>query len=48
MGAIIGSFIGQRFDGTVLPLALGYFVIGLLVSWIVYRTEGKLMLLGRV
>ena len=48
MGAMIGSFIGQRFDGTVLPLALGYFVIGLLVSWIVYRTEGKLMLRGRV
>ena len=44
MGAMIGSFIGQMFDGTVLPLTLGYFVIGLLVFWIVVRTEGRLLL----
>ena len=48
MGAMIGSLIGQMFDGTVLPLALGYFVMGLLVLWIVVRTEGRLWLLGRV
>ncbi len=44
MGAIIGSIIGQMFNGTVLPLALGYFVIGLLVLTIVYHAEGRLYL----
>jgi DHA1 family bicyclomycin/chloramphenicol resistance-like MFS transporter len=27
-GALIGSFIGQSFDGTVRPVALGYFLTG--------------------
>jgi DHA1 family bicyclomycin/chloramphenicol resistance-like MFS transporter len=44
MGAMIGNLIGQMFNGTVLPLAVGYFLIGLLVLWIIYRTEGRLWL----
>ena len=43
-GAIIGSQIGQAFDGTVLPLSLGYWVIGLAVLLVVYWTEGRLPL----
>lgn len=44
MGAMIGSFVGQMFNGTVLPLAIGYFLTGVLVLWIVVRTEGRLLL----
>lgn len=29
-GVIIGSFIGQQFNGTVIPVAMGYFAMGVL------------------
>ena len=29
-GALLGTFVGQHFDGTVTPVAAGYFVFGLL------------------
>lgn len=44
IGAILGSIIGQAFNGTVLPLALGYWLIGLLVLATVFWTEQRLPL----
>ncbi|HVG47867.1 MAG TPA: multidrug effflux MFS transporter [Rubellimicrobium sp.] len=28
LGALLGGFVGQQFDGTVVPTAAGYFVLG--------------------
>src|SRR5690606_26849911 len=39
-GALIGSFIGQQFDGTVGPMTLGFTVCGALAIAIVFWTEG--------
>ena len=44
IGAILGSLIGQAFNGTVLPLTLGYWLIGLLVLATVFWTERRLPL----
>lgn len=44
MGAILGSMIGQAFDGTVLPLSVGYWCLGVLVLAIVFWTERRLPL----
>ncbi len=42
-GAVIGYMIGQAFDGTVLPLTLGFAVTGIIALVIVLVTEhGKL------
>jgi DHA1 family bicyclomycin/chloramphenicol resistance-like MFS transporter len=42
-GALLGLAIGQSFNGTVLPLTLGYFVLGSLSLGVVLITErGKL------
>lgn len=42
-GVLLGLVIGQSFDGTVLPLTLGYFVLGLGALLVVLVTErGKL------
>ena len=42
-GAIIGVIIGQSFDGTTVPVAAGFFIIGLLSMLVVFITEhGKL------
>jgi DHA1 family bicyclomycin/chloramphenicol resistance-like MFS transporter len=38
-GALIGFFIGQAFNGTVIPLTLGYLVCGLIGLIIVLVTE---------
>jgi DHA1 family bicyclomycin/chloramphenicol resistance-like MFS transporter len=38
-GALIGFYVGQQFDGTTLPLALGYVICGLLALLIVLVTE---------
>ena len=38
-GAIIGGSIGQMYDGTTLPLSLGYLVCGLLALVCVFITE---------
>jgi DHA1 family bicyclomycin/chloramphenicol resistance-like MFS transporter len=38
-GALIGFYVGQQFDGTTLPLALGYVSCGLIALLIVLVTE---------
>jgi DHA1 family bicyclomycin/chloramphenicol resistance-like MFS transporter len=38
--ALIGIFIGQNFNGTLVPLSLGFFACGLLAMLIVTITEG--------
>jgi DHA1 family bicyclomycin/chloramphenicol resistance-like MFS transporter len=37
---VVGSLIGQSYDGTTLPLAIGYLCIGVAVLGIVYVVEG--------
>jgi DHA1 family bicyclomycin/chloramphenicol resistance-like MFS transporter len=27
-GAVLGTMIGQAYDGTILPIAAGYFILG--------------------
>ncbi len=44
---IVGSIIGQAYDGTTLPLALGYLGIGIAVLGIVYFTEGRRLFQAR-
>ena len=39
MGALLGLAIGQAFDGTVLPLGLGYLALSILVVLVVFWTE---------
>lgn len=42
-GAVLGSMIGQAFDGTVLPLLIGYVALGAASLIVVFWTEhGKL------
>lgn len=42
-GALLGTFIGQHFDGTLIPNALGYFCMGSLVLiCILIAEKGKL------
>ena len=38
-GALIGAFIGQNFNGTVVPLTLGFSLCGLAALAIVLATE---------
>jgi DHA1 family bicyclomycin/chloramphenicol resistance-like MFS transporter len=41
--AAIGVFIGQSFDGTTVPVAAGFFIIGIVSMLVVLVTErGKL------
>ncbi len=39
MASVIGTVIGQSFDGTTVPLYVGYFVCGMLAIAIVFITE---------
>ena len=39
VGALIGFYIGQHFDGTVVPLTVGYAVLGFVAILIVFITE---------
>ena len=39
-GAVLGALIGQAFDGTTVPLYLGFLVAGLGALMIVALTEG--------
>lgn len=42
--ALVGLYIGQQFDGTTVPLTLGFFVSGLVVLAIITWTEkGKIL-----
>ena len=46
-GALIGSFTGQHFDGTVTPVALGYLSMGLLaIGCALVAEKGKLFGVG--
>ena len=39
VGALLGFYIGQHFDGTVVPLTIGYSVLGFVAIAIVFVTE---------
>lgn len=39
-GALLGFFVGQHFDGTAVPLTLGFAIYGAFAFAIVYVTEG--------
>jgi MFS transporter, DHA1 family, multidrug resistance protein len=46
-GAVVGAGIGQMFDGTVLPLSLGFFAVGMLALVCVLIAEnGRLFTVG--
>ncbi len=46
-GALIGSFIGQQFNGTIIPVAAGYFSMGILaLICILIAENGKLFGVG--
>ncbi|MEQ1718462.1 MAG: multidrug effflux MFS transporter [Hyphomicrobium sp.] len=47
VGALAGGLIGSAFDGTVLPLALGFAGCSLLTSALVFAIEGPAGLFGR-
>jgi DHA1 family bicyclomycin/chloramphenicol resistance-like MFS transporter len=40
IGALLGGIVGQAFDGTVLPLAVGYLSFSILTVLVVLWTEG--------
>jgi MFS transporter, DHA1 family, multidrug resistance protein len=40
IGLVIGTLIGQGFDGTTVPLYTGFFICGLVALLIVFVTEG--------
>jgi len=44
---IVGSMIGQAYDGTTYPLAIGYLAIGVAVLGVVYFTEGQKLFRAR-
>lgn len=47
-GALIGSYIGQQFNGTVVPVAAGYFIMGLCaLGCILIAENGKLFGVGK-
>jgi DHA1 family bicyclomycin/chloramphenicol resistance-like MFS transporter len=39
LGTLVGMVIGQAFDGTVMPLSIGYLATGVLSLGIIYWTE---------
>jgi MFS transporter, DHA1 family, multidrug resistance protein len=47
IGAFAGGIIGRSFDGTVVPLALGFAGASLITLVIVYAVEGQAGLFGR-
>lgn len=47
VGAIMGGLIGRAFDGTTLPLALGFVASSLMAAAMVVWVEGRAGLLGR-
>ena len=43
IGALVGTFIGQQYDGTVRPIAAGFFICGLLaLSLVLFAERGRL------
>lgn len=47
IGAVVGGVIGHSFDGTALPLALGFAASSIVSAVIVLAVEGRSGLLGR-
>jgi len=47
VGALLGSFVDQSFDGTVLPLSLGFAAYGMLALTLVFWAEGGRLRLRR-
>lgn len=47
IGAVVGGLIGRAFDGTTLPLALGFAASSLMAAAMVVCVEGRAGLLGR-
>ncbi len=46
-GALVGFYIGQHFDGTVIPLTVGFFASGIVALLLVALTErGRLLGVG--
>jgi DHA1 family bicyclomycin/chloramphenicol resistance-like MFS transporter len=46
-GALLGTYIGQHFDGTLVPNASGYLVMGLLVmACVLFGERGRLFGVG--
>ncbi len=46
-GALVGAAIGQQFDGTVLPISLGFFSVGVLaLIFVLIAEKGKLFSVG--
>jgi DHA1 family bicyclomycin/chloramphenicol resistance-like MFS transporter len=46
-GAVIGTFIGQQFNGTLIPNSLAYVVMGVLVlACVLIAEKGKLFGVG--
>ena len=46
-GALIGSFIGQNFNGTVTPVAAGYFIVGsVALGCVLFAERGRLFGIG--
>ncbi|MFX6194079.1 hypothetical protein ABTF37_19735, partial [Acinetobacter baumannii] len=49
LGAIAGVIVGRFYDGTVIPVAIGYAVLGIAVVLVVLATErGRLFRPGHV
>lgn len=46
-GTIFGTLIGQSFDGTTLPLYIGFFISGVVALLAVYVTEGGRFFVAR-
>ena len=44
---IVGSMIGQAYNGTTYPLAIGYLAIGIVVLGVVYLVEGGKLFAAR-
>ena len=47
IGLVIGSLIGQAFNGTTVPLYTGYFLCGLIALIIAFVTEGGRLFVAR-
>ncbi len=47
LGIIFGTLIGRSFDGTTVPLYMGYFIAGLVALIIVFITEGGRLFVAR-
>lgn len=47
VGALLGTFIGQSFNGTTIPTYLGFFALGCLALVAVFVTEGGQLFVAR-